>query len=179
MPEQTVLSVTIKPDWTHIETLRLQCREFLKQCGFIIDVVEAVSMVSSELLENAVKYGIYGLDDTIEYRLNIGKGDIVVEVKNPMDHSVASHLNKLDETIQWIRGYQNPFEAYVKKLKEVSTKFLLERGSRLGLVRIAYEGQSILDFFLEQDSILSVSAIYQNQAVKEESNGNGNYLSKQ
>ena len=164
MSEQTVLLVHLKPEWDQVETIRMQCRDFLKQCSFNNETVEAVSMVSAELLENAVKYGAYQLDDAIEYCLKIRQDKIIVEVKNPVDETVGSHLQQLDETIQWIRGYQNPFEVYVKKLKEVSTKSLMDKDSRLGLVRIAYEGQSILDFFLDQDNTLSVSAIFQNQS---------------
>jgi hypothetical protein len=32
--------------------------------------------------------------------------------------------------------------------------------SGLGLVRIAYEGRSILDFYIDEENMLSVSAVY-------------------
>jgi len=69
------------------------------------------------------------------------------------------NLRRLDETIQWIRGYQSPFEAYVEKLKEVSTGEN-QGESGLGLVRIAYEGQSILDFYVDEQNMLAMSAVY-------------------
>jgi hypothetical protein len=74
------------------------------------------------------------------------------------------HLRRLDRAVQWIRGFQNPFEAYVEKLKEVSSQSLESNESGLGLVRIAYEGQSILDFFLLDRNVLSVSAVHRSQA---------------
>jgi hypothetical protein len=85
----------------------------------------------------------------------------VVEVKNQIKDSELEHLRRLDAKIQWIRGYQNPFEAYVEKLKEISNKTLAEGESGLGLVRIAYEGQSILDFYVNENNLLAVSAVYQ------------------
>lgn len=45
------------------------------------------------------------------------------------------------------------------KVKEVSQKHLREENSGLGLARIAYEGKAILDFFVNEDGILSLSAL--------------------
>ena len=84
---------------------------------------------------------------------------INVEVKNPVDETAYSHLKKLDKTIQWIRGYQDPFEPYMKKAREVSEKPLGDEVSGLGLAEIAYKGKAILDFFVSEDNILNVSAV--------------------
>ena len=126
-------------------------------------------MVISELIENGIKY--MGLNDGIKYSdnilpgtkvdimLNISKNEITIEVINPVDDSAQKHLKQLDKTIQWIRGYQDPFEAYIEKLKEISKRPLKDMESGLGLVRIAYEGKAALDFFVEDNNILNVSAI--------------------
>jgi hypothetical protein len=162
MAEQMTLA--IRPEWDEIERARTICRDFLTDRRCDIDVVDAVSMVSSELIENAVKYGTYMVPILdIEFRLKVDEGVITIEVKNPVDDTAGKHLQRLDEIVQWIRGYQNPFEVYVKKLREVSAKSLLDNESCLGLVRIAYEGQSILDFYLDGNNILSVSAIFRKQ----------------
>ena len=46
----------------------------------------------------------------------------------------------------------------------MSSQSLESSESGLGLVRIAYEGQSILDFFLLETNVLSVSAVHRSQA---------------
>ena len=57
-------------------------------------------------------------------------------------------------------GYQNPFEAYIEKLKEVAVQPQGNGESGIGIVRIAYEGQSIIDFYINEKGIISVSAVY-------------------
>ena len=83
---------------------------------------------------------------------------ITIEVNNPIDKIIENHIKRLDKTIQWIRGYQDSFEAYVENLKIVSRKPLEDEESGIGLTRIAYEGRAILDFFVD-DNILNVSAV--------------------
>ena len=61
--------------------------------------------------------------------------------------------------IQWVRGFQDPFEAYVKRLREIAKKSLDDKESGLGIVRIIYEGQVDLDFFVTDKDLLTVSAI--------------------
>jgi hypothetical protein len=68
-------------------------------------------------------------------------------------------LSRLDQTIQWIRGYQDPFEAYIERIKEVSKKPLKDMESGIGLVRIAYEGKALLDFFVGDNNVLNVSVV--------------------
>jgi len=161
MADIDTLAMDVRPEWDEIEDVRSRCRDFLENLHYDVDVLDAISMVSSELVENAVKYGTFPqTPGIIEYRLKVNKTDITIEVKHPVDDTAGKHLNRLDEIVQWIRGYQNPFEVYVKKLKEVSTKSFADDESCLGLVRIAYEGQSILDFYLDRDNTLSVSAIF-------------------
>lgn len=152
--------LSLKPKWEKIENARNTGDLFLTQSGVSPAKVQAVTMVISELIENAVKYGCFPLsDDEIVAKIRIDDSMITVEVLHPVEKGSYRHLRELDRTIQWIRGFQNPFEAYIEKMQEVSKKPLEDDESGLGLARIAYEGQSTLDFFLNEDSQLSVSAI--------------------
>ena len=157
------LNFSVKPKWNDIEEGRNKTSAFLASLGLSIDSVLALTMVISELIENGIKYGNFKLSkDKVEVDIHQTENIITVEVINPVDRideTTHHHLMKLDKTIQWIRGYQDPFEAYVEKLKEVSRRPLDDEESGLGLVRIAYEGQAILDFFVDEGGSLNVSAV--------------------
>lgn len=153
------LTAKIKPEWQEINKLREKCIRFLGAHGFAKDLVHSLTMILSELAENSIKYGNFDDANTnIEVSLEIGKEFITVEVNNPVDPKSATHLQRLDKTIQWIRGYQDSFQAYIERLKEISRKPLDDEESGLGLARIAYEGKAILDFFVMENT-LNVSAI--------------------
>ena len=152
--------IIVEPKWDQVEQVRNKSSDFLKTHGFPDDTVYALTMVISELVENSIKYGNFALpQNKVILSVDIGENIITVEVINPVDETTYSHLEKLDKAIQWIRGHQDPFEAYIGKLKEVSKRPLDDEESGLGLVRIAYEGRAILDFFLAEDDLLSVSAV--------------------
>ena len=117
-----------------------------------------ISMISTELLENAIKYSASDFDETAPLLFSVSgdQNEIIVEVQNKIDDAQKESIVDLDKTIQWIRGYQNPFEAYVERMKRVSKSST--DSSKLGMVRIAYEGSAIIDFILKADNYLSVSA---------------------
>ena len=150
----------LKPDWEEIEPIRLESSKFFEGHGFSADAVSALTMVVSELIENAIKYGLFiQPDGQVSVNIQVGRRVVTVEVSNPVDNSTFNNLRKLDRTIQWIRGYQDPFEAYLDKLKEIAKKPITDEESGLGLVRMAYEGRGIIDFFVSEDNLLSVSVI--------------------
>jgi hypothetical protein len=156
------LSIDLKPDWSELDKISDILQNFLDNSTFTRDDYDAVKMVTTELVENGIKYGYFPSNESgIKLSLKKKKNRVLIEVKNQIKDSELEHLRRLDAKIQWIRGYQNPFEAYVERLKEISNKNLAEGESGLGLVRIAYEGQSILDFYVNEDNLLAVSAVYQ------------------
>ncbi len=158
--------LNIQSDWNEIEKTRNESARFLKTHGLSNEQTHSLVMILSELMENSIKYGDFeGVSVEVSIDLEIGKNLITIQVNNPVNQSTADHLKRLDKTIQWIRGYQNSFQAYIEKLKVISKKPLEDEESGLGLVRIAYEGKAILDFFV-LDNILNVSAIYKKESLK-------------
>jgi hypothetical protein len=124
------------------------------------DIVYSTVMVLSELLENSIKYGHFDDPDSkVQVSVEVEEHNIIVEVTNPVSEACYMDLEKLDRMIQWVRGYQDPFEAYVERLKEVSKKSLHDTESGLGIVRIAYEGNVTIDFFVNDEDLITVSAI--------------------
>ena len=152
--------ISLLPKWGEVERARRTTARFLISHELSEDTVNSVTMVISELTENAIKYGNFKkAKDKVKVSIHIFESDIMAEVVNPVAVSDYRHLKRLDQTIQWIRGFQDPFEAYVEKLKEVSRRSFEDEESGLGLVRIAYEGRAILDFYVGDNDILNVSAI--------------------
>jgi hypothetical protein len=154
------MKLTVEAKWDEIETARNKSSRFLTSHGLPSDSVQAFTMVVSELIENSIKYGTFAPSrNKVVVDIRIDEGVVTAEVINPIDKSVYKHLKQLDRTIQWIRGHQDPFEAYVERLREVSKKPLNDEESGLGLTRIAYEGKAIVDFFLSDENFLNVSAV--------------------
>lgn len=156
-----ILELAIKPDWENIEIVREKSMQFLEKKGFNEDTKDAVIMIIGELLENAIKYGKYTERfSEVHATIAVNERNITVEVQHPINEEDDVHFQRLDRIIQWVRGYQNPFEAYIKKIKEVALQPISDTYSGLGIVRIAYEGQSIIDFYVNDENIISVSAVY-------------------
>lgn len=152
----------LAPEWSELDKINPLLRDFFEKNSLSREHFDFVYMVATELVENGVKYGFFPSDyPKIMLKFSKKKNRILVEVKNHVSETAIKHLNELDAKIQWIRGFQNPFEAYIERLKEVSSKQLEEGESGLGLVRIAYEGQSVLDFYIDENNNLTVTAEYQ------------------
>ena len=150
----------VKPEWDEIEKIRNESAEFLQAHELSDDTIHSLSMIISELIENGIKYVNFKIEENrVSVIINIDLNTVNIEVLNPVDEDADKHLSRLDRTIQWIRGYQDPFEAYIERIKEVSKKPLKDAESGIGLVRIAYEGKALLDFFVGENSILNVSVV--------------------
>lgn len=155
------LQLVLRPIWEEIDALGGRCMDFLKGERLDPDAQNALSMVACELAENATKYGHFQSDkEVVKVALEVQPSHVTVTVSNPVTPAEADSLAVLDQTIQWIRGFQDPFQAYLERLRDVSSQSLTSTESRLGLVRIAYEGQSTLDFFVGGDGVLVVSATF-------------------
>ena len=163
---EPVLQLTVRPQWDELDAARNQAVAFLRGHGFGEVTLQATEMVMCELTENATKYGAFKEKTAppVTIAITVQGATVTVEVRSPVASPHDEHLRRLDRAVQWIRGFQNPFEAYVERLKEVSAQSLESSESGLGLVRIAYEGQSILDFFMPEQNVLSVSAVHRSQA---------------
>lgn len=156
-----VLRLEVEEAWSEVGRVREESAAFLRQHGLDADAIDALSMVTCELTENAMKYGSFGgRMREISVAVTLGPQAVTVEVRSPVADADDHALARLDSMIQWIRGHQDPFEAYLERLAEVSAQHMTSLESGLGLVRIAYEGHSILDFYVDDRSILAVSAVY-------------------
>jgi hypothetical protein len=156
--DPSIFELTLSPDWSAVRAAWDPCRGMLERSGLDADESYTLAMVAQELLENAVKYGAED-GDGIALSLRVESEDVTVEVRSRVGVDDA-HLRSFDRTVQWIRGHQDPFEAYVERLKQTSARPYASGDSGLGLARIAYEGRCALDFYVDAGSILAVSAVY-------------------
>lgn len=155
------LRLRIPCRWEEIDGVREQVDAFLAAHRIPRPHQDAVTMTSCELSENGIKYSGQPADSGwLELEVSVGQSDVTVEVRHPVSDDQLESLERLDRMVQWIRGHQDPFEAYMDRLREVSAQSLEHPESGLGLVRIAYEGQSVLDFYLDENQVLAVSAVH-------------------
>ena len=154
------LTLKLPSSWAQIEAARLEAEKFLRENGVGGDVAQSLTMVVCELLENSLKYGISSPKaPDVVLEIDLENGSAIVEVSNAFDEDARPHLRRLDRRIQWIRGFADPFEAYVERLRQVARRPVDDDESGLGLVRIAYEGNAILDFVVAEEGFLNVSAV--------------------
>jgi len=155
-----IMDFLVKPEWEMIEGARNAITDYCVESGLTTQHIEATVMVASELSENAIKYGVFRPDvSEVKVIVTMGSGNITIEVINPVGPESFDHLEELDRTIQWIRSFQDPFEAYTQRLIRISQETPSNRTNGLGLARIAYEAQAVLDFFVDESDMLNVSAI--------------------
>ena len=128
---------------------------FLKSHGFPDKAVHEQIMIVEELLKTCMQYsGFRSSQEKMRVQIHISRGKITFEVSSPINGIQKKQLEELDKTIQFIHGYQDPFEAFLK-LKEASGN-----GSNgLALAKLAHEGKTTLDFFVSEDNIINMSAI--------------------
>jgi hypothetical protein len=157
---ERALHIKMKPEWEVIPTAWDPCERHLRAHGLAGDEAYGLCMVVQELLENAVKYGRYVAGaPPIELELDVGPREVTIEVKHPVGVD-SEHLREFDRAVQWIRGFQDPFEAYVERLKLASAQAWGSGRSGIGLTRIAYEGRCALDFYVDPSNLLAVSAVW-------------------
>jgi hypothetical protein len=157
---KTEFKLEILPDWNEIHNVYSAVHNFFSSCSLQYDDIDMFTMITCELAENSIKYGDYKKDDkAIEINVKVMNKKIIIIVKNPVGETSKPYLHELDKTIQWARGFQDPYEAYIKRMRQISMEPFDNDKSGLGIVRIFYEGRAIIDFFINEKKILNVSAV--------------------
>lgn len=149
------IKVLIEPTWNIVLNINDRIEEIIPDAK--TETVERVRMVSTELVENAVKYGesIPGLTG-IEFELMVDSNMITVIVKNGV--ITDSNANEVINCIDKIENSDDHFKLYTDRLTELIRSSKLEE-SKLGLYRIAYEGNCDLDCSYENNILTVISRI--------------------
>lgn len=141
------IDMTVRNEWRNVDLLRTSVQNCFTAVFADVDGCHAIAMVTGELLENALKYGDWVSGDRAMFRLRVqGTANNVVEVsvENPLKADDA-HGNTLVKAIEWINSFPKPEAAYRARMLQIAQNDEDESPSRLGLVRIAFEGNCRLD----------------------------------
>lgn len=157
---ESQLDLRVGADWSEMARVNEEAGQYLASCRLSPEAVQMYTMVVCELVENAIKYGAFvDEEDRIEVHVSVSSSTVSVQVSHHCPEIGVGALGDLDRTVQWLRSYQAPFEAYVARMKAISREPLDADKSGLGLARITYEGRALLDFYVDENSTLSVSAV--------------------
>jgi hypothetical protein len=146
----------IPMDWQHVASLRQVVHDAL---GYVSDDVRSAAvMVTSELVENAVKYGEATRSaPSAHFRLDTDNGQIRIQVSNGARSEAA--VAKAIRLIERIHQATDKDAFYVERQRE-----LLESpacGGGLGLYRIIHEGKFSLSCSYS-GQVFTVTAIREN-----------------
>jgi hypothetical protein len=153
------LKLNVKPTDHEIEKMRQRTGSFMKSHGVSDCAVHAQFRIIRELIKIGIKYGNFLFAD-IELTVNVqvDKNTIMAEINSPIKESNFERFKELDKIIQFIRGYHDPFEAFMITQKKASINYPQGDSNALELSKLAYEEKVILDFFISEDNILQISA---------------------
>ena len=170
MTEEIRIDLTLPSEWTRIDVARQAVQMATRAVYAEGELDDALAMVASELLENAVKYGRSD-EASVRFSMSTGPtGEIWISVSNAVE-TQSDHEQKLRSRIEWIRNFDSPRDAYLEALTQIYAEIDVQArceeesagGSAsasggLGIVRIAYEGGCTLEAARLEPGWLTVTA---------------------
>ena len=155
MSNDVAINVSIKPTWSIVSEIQKKCTDFMQSQGKNKDLTEATMMTVTELIENAVKYGTEKPGGgNIEFELHADNKKVSITVSNGINSD--NDIMMLVDHIEKIKTTGDPSRLYTEWLME-----LMENPkpgvSQLGIFRIAYEGEFVLDYKYE-NKVLTILA---------------------
>jgi hypothetical protein len=138
------IDLPVRSEWSNVDLLRTSVQNCFTAVFSDIEGCHSLAMVTGELLENAIKYGDWSGTDEHRFRLRVwGEGRSAhVSVENPISGDAGA--GEVIKTLGWMKTFPSADEAYRAKLLEIAAADRTTGVSKLGLVRIAYEGNCTL-----------------------------------
>jgi hypothetical protein len=155
------IDLTVRNEWKNIDLLRTSVQNCFTAVFADLDGCHAIAMVTGELLENALKYGNWTQTDRTMFRLRVtGQSENVeIAVQNPLDPD-DSNAQALEKSISWINSYPKPEHAYRARLLQIAQEDTDGSPSRLGLVRIAHEGNCRLSMAIDNGVVTVMATLH-------------------
>ena len=155
------IKLNLKPDGEWIESAGQKGSHFLKSHGVPDDTVKIQIRMLNELIKNGLSYGrLKPSNNEISIGIQVTDSAITIEVLNPIDTTRQDRLKEFDETIRFIRGYQDPFEAYTLLKQKILNSSSAFEAPYLDLIKTACDANMVLDFFINENNILNQSAVH-------------------
>jgi hypothetical protein len=130
-----LLRMDLSHAWPSVRALRYQVGEAL--LGYPAEVRAAAMMTSSELVENAIKYGEeVPAAPRISFSLAADQGAVRIQVVNGATQADATR--ELQACVDLIARAPDREALYLARLHEICAR--TAEGGKLGLYRIAHEG---------------------------------------
>ena len=149
------LDLRVPSLWDLLRDVRSRVGEHLKAAD--PDVRDAAVMAASELVENAIKYGVSG-PDAPEPRIRIEERDGALEIRVSSGIRSAEAARSTIDRIELINRSADKMALYVNRLRELSEHPKRAGGpTQLGLYRVCGEGDFHLECQLEEN-VLHITA---------------------
>ena len=155
------IDMTVRNEWRNVDLLRTSVQNCFTAVFADVDGCHAIAMVTGELLENALKYGDWLGGDRAMFRLRVHgtKNNVVtVSVQNPLKES-DTNAQALLTSIEWINSFPKPEAAYRARMMQIAQNEEDAAPSRLGLVRIAFEGNCRLAARVDNGTVTVTAAL--------------------
>jgi hypothetical protein len=155
------IEFNLKPVGTEIAKAGEKGESFLKSHGLSDDRVQTQIMVIRELIKSGKVFDDHqSAGNEMSINICVEEKTVTIEVRQPVSEFARDHqLQALDKTIQWIRGYQDPFTPFMILAGHAGTSCRDGDANSFGLARIAYEAGGSIDFYVSEDNILNLSAV--------------------
>lgn len=148
------LEVELQPEWRNV-TRASEAVALLVQGTYGDDNLrDAIAMVSAELLENAIKYA--HPQKLVRLEIREDASSIVVQVTNAVVQ--PEEVQRLAARIDWLRNQPDAAAAWVTALSLATTSTSPSGRPGLGIIRIAHEGGSRVDYQVSEPGTLTVRA---------------------
>lgn len=151
---QFKIDVPVRNEWANVSLLVTSVQNCFNAMFSDVDGSQTVAMVTGELLENAIKYGSWTGGRYLRLSVGGATGRARVAVENPIDG--VDTVADLQRTLNWIKEFPTAEAAYRARLLALAQTTDPDV-SRLGLIRVAYEGRCTLSAEVH-DGLVRVSA---------------------
>lgn len=146
------IKMDIPVAWQFVKNVKRMVEETLRNHSDSIRY--SASMVASELVGNAIKYGDR-TETAPQAQVEITVSDSLVSIEVSNGVRSMDHLEQVTKRIDELAGSKNKEEFYLRRLQELLSG--ASQGSQLGIYRIGHEGEFDLSYTFA-NQILTIKA---------------------